>query len=232
MRIPFAWEETATKTFLKEVLQTLLLTAIIFFGTRLAVQNYRVEGSSMYGTLHHSEFVLVNKLAYARSEPRHGDIIVFNYPENPSEQFVKRIIAIPGDSIEIRQSNVYVNGEKIVEPYVGRGAQVAGFVDRDELSRRTVPPHSYFVMGDNRRGSRDSREWGFLERKFIVGKVWLAYWPPPDFGIVEHFELVVPEPGARKEAAFRENAVVVYIAASSVAVAESDIAKFQAEVAA
>ena len=193
-------EENTTKTFAKEVLQTLLLTAVIFFGTRLAVQNYRVEGSSMYGTLHHSEFVLVNKLAYVRSEPRHGDIIVFNYPEDPSEQFVKRIIAIPGDSIEIRQGNVYVNGGKITEPYVNRGSQVAGFVDRDELSLRTVPEGAYFVMGDNRRGSRDSREWGFLPRKFIVGKVWVAYWPPEDLGVIEHFQLIVPDPAGRKEA--------------------------------
>ena len=193
-------EETATKSFAKEVLQTLLLTAIIFFGTRLAVQNYRVEGSSMYGTLHNSEFVLVNKLAYTRSEPRHGDIIVFNYPEDPSEQFVKRIIALPGDSIEIRQGSVYVNGEQLIEPYINRGAQLAGIADRDELSFRTVPAESYFVMGDNRRGSRDSREWGFLQRKYIVGKVWLAYWPPPDFGVIEHFELPVPDPGGRKEA--------------------------------
>ena len=193
-------EEITTKSFAKEVLQTLLLTAIIFFGTRLAVQNYRVEGSSMYGTLHHSEFVLVNKLAYVRSEPLHGDIIVFNYPQDPSEQFVKRIIAIPGDTIEIRQGIVYVNRGKVTEPYVNKGTQLAGFADRDELSSRTVPTDSYFVMGDNRRGSRDSREWGFLPRKFIVGKVWLAYWPPPDFGVIEHFELIVPDPVDRKEA--------------------------------
>ncbi len=193
-------EETATKSFAKEVLQTLLLTAVIFFGTRLAVQNYRVEGSSMYGTLHHSEFVLVNKLAYVRSEPQHGDIIVFNYPEDPSEQFVKRIIALPGDTIEIRQGAVFVNGEKINEPYVSRGAQLAGFTGRDELASRTVPADSYFVMGDNRRGSRDSREWGFLPRKFIVGKVWVAYWPPEDFGIIQHFELIVPEPAGGGEA--------------------------------
>ena len=154
----------------------------------------------MYGTLHHSEFVLVNKLAYVRSEPQHGDIIVFNYPNDPSEQFVKRIIAIPGDTIEIRQGIVYVNGEKVIEPYINKGTQLAGFSNRDELSSQTVPPESFFVMGDNRRGSRDSREWGFLPRKFIVGKVWLAYWPPPDFGVIEHFELQVPEPGGRKEA--------------------------------
>ena len=155
----------------------------------------------MSGTLHHSEFVLVNKLAYIRSEPAHGDIIVFNYPENPSEQFVKRIIAIPGDSIEIRQGSVYVNGKVLNEPYVSRGAQIAGFTERDVLPLRTVPSGAYFVMGDNRRGSRDSREWGFLPRKFIVGKVWLAYWPPDDFGIIDHFELYVPDPAGRKEAA-------------------------------
>ena len=194
------WEEIATKSFAKEVLQTLLLTAIIFFGTRLAVQNYRVEGSSMYGTLHHSEFVLVNKLAYVRSEPQHGDIIVFNYPIDPSEQFVKRIIAIPGDTIEIRQGVVYVNGESVTEPYVSVGSQLAGFANRDELSSRTIPADAYFVMGDNRRGSRDSREWGFLPRKFIVGKVWVAYWPLEDFGVIEHFELIVPDPIDRKEA--------------------------------
>ena len=155
----------------------------------------------MYATLHHHEYVLVNKLAYVRSEPQHGDIIVFNYPLEPSEQFVKRVIAVPGDVIEIRQGVVYVNGEKIVEPYISRGAQIAGLTVRDELSDRSVPADSYFVMGDNRRGSRDSREWGFLPRKFIVGKVWVAYWPPEDFGVVEHFQLVVPEPSGRKESA-------------------------------
>ena len=171
----------------------------------------------MYGTLHHSEFVLVNKLAYVRSEPQHGDIIVFNYPEDPSEQFVKRIIALPGDTIEIRQGAVYVNGQKINEPYVSRGAQLAGFTSRDELASRTVPAESYFVMGDNRRGSRDSREWGFLPRKFIVGKVWVAYWPPEDFGVIQHFELIVPEPAGSKEAvamtggfAFSEAVAVFY----------------------
>ena len=206
---------TATKAFAKEVLQTLLLTAVIFFGTRLAVQNYRVEGSSMYATLHHSEFVLVNKLAYVRSEPRHGDIIVFNYPEDPSEQFVKRVIAVPGDVIEIQQGVVYVNGEKIVEPYVTRGAQIAGLTVRDELSDRVVPDGAYFVMGDNRRGSRDSREWGFLPRKFIVGKVWVAYWPPDSVGVIEHFQLIVPAPGGRKEAA---GAMAVF---STIAVSDS-----------
>ena len=204
----FCLEEIATKSFAKEVLQTLLLTAVIFFGTRLAVQNYRVEGSSMYGTLHHSEFVLVNKLAYVRSEPQHGDIIVFNYPQDPSEQFVKRIIAIPGDTIEIRQGIVYVNGERVTEPYVSKGTQLAGFADRDELSNRTVPADAFFVMGDNRRGSRDSREWGYLPRKFIVGKVWVAYWPLDDFGVIEHFELIVPDPIDRKEAADLDSVAV------------------------
>ena len=164
----------------------------------------------MYSTLHHSEFVLVNKLAYVRSEPQHGDIVVFNYPQDPSEQFVKRIIAIPGDTIEIRQGTVYVNGGKINEPYVSRGAQLAGFTSRDELASRTVPADAYFVMGDNRRGSRDSREWGFLPRKFIVGKVWLAYWPPPDFGVIEHFDLLVPDPATGSEAVVIFDEVAVF----------------------
>ena len=171
----------------------------------------------MYATLHHSEFVLVNKLAYVRSEPRHGDIIVFNYPEDPSEQFVKRVIAVPGDVIEIQQGVVYVNGEKIVEPYVTSGAQIAGLTVRDELSDRVVPDGAYFVMGDNRRGSRDSREWGFLPRKFIVGKVWVAYWPVESVGVIEHFQLIVPEPGGRKEAA-GAGAVAVF---STIAVTDS-----------
>lgn len=163
---------------LLEIAETVLLAALIFFGTRLLVQNFLVEGPSMSPNLADSEFLLVNKLSYLTEDPQRGDVIVFRSPRNPDEDLVKRVIGLPNDEVEIRGGQVFVNGHVVDESSYFQGA-----IARDTSVRR-VPEDSYFVMGDNRLQSRDSRDIGSVPRASIVGRVWLVYWPPGKFGFL------------------------------------------------
>ena len=161
-----------------EILETVLLAALIFFGTRLLVQNFRIEGPSMSPNLVDAQFLLVNKLSYVASEPERGDVIVFRSPRSPDEDLVKRVVALPNEEVEIKEGSVFVNGRRLNE-----SSYFQNFVDRD-MSPMRVPAGSYFVLGDNRLQSRDSRDIGSIPRASIVGRVWLVYWPPSDFGVV------------------------------------------------
>lgn len=163
---------------LLEIAETVLLAALIFFGTRLLVQNFLVEGPSMSPSLADSEFLLVNKLSYLAEDPQRGDVIVFRSPRNPDEDLVKRVIGLPNDEVEIRAGQVLVNGHLVDE-----SSYFSGPIGRDTPLRR-VPEDSYFVMGDNRLQSRDSRDIGTVPRASIVGQVWLVYWPPGKFGFL------------------------------------------------
>ncbi len=109
--------------------------------------------------------------------PRPGDVIVFRYPLDPQRDFVKRVIGVPGDTVEIRRGVVYVNGKALDEPYVTAPSI-------DTMAQRTVGPDEYFVLGDNRRASNDSRDWGPVPLKNIIGKVWMTYWPTSRFGFM------------------------------------------------
>ena len=163
---------------LLEVAETVLLAALIFFGTRLLVQNFLVEGPSMSPNLADSEFLLVNKLSYLTEDPHRGDIIVFRSPRSPDEDLVKRIVGLPSEVVEIRGGQVYVNGQLVDESSYFKGA-----IGPDTPARRVLEG-SYFVMGDNRLQSRDSRAIGSVPRASIVGQVWLVYWPPGKFGLI------------------------------------------------
>ncbi len=164
-------------TALRELIETLLLTLVIFLLIRFAVQNFRIEGFSMEPNFHDGEFLLVNKIVYMLHPPERGDVIVLRYPPVPSRDFIKRVIGLPGDKIEIVNGRVYINGELLPEPYpLNEGTYTFGPV--------TVGPDEYFVLGDNRNNSSDSHSWGMLPTKNIVGKAWIAYWPPQFIGIV------------------------------------------------
>lgn len=174
---------------LLEIAETVLLAALIFFGTRLLVQNFLVEGPSMSPNLADSEFLLVNKLSYLTEDPQRGDVIVFRSPRNPDEDLVKRVVGLPNDEVEIRGGQVYVNGHVVDE-----SSYFAGSIGRNTSPRR-VPEDSYFVMGDNRLQSRDSRDIGSVPRASIVGQVWLVYWPPGKFGFLpEAIPTLAPVP--------------------------------------
>lgn len=134
---------------------------------------FTVDGPSMMPTLRHGERLLVDKLTYRFSEPQRGDIVVFRYPSDPRQHFIKRLIGLPGDTVEIRDGRVFINGVALEEDYV-----VQPILGR--YGPRTVPEGTYFVLGDNRNNSEDSRDprVGFVPRDHLVGRAVWRYWPP------------------------------------------------------
>ena len=154
------------------------------------VKPYRIPSGSMLDTLRPGDRVLVNRMIYHLRDPHRGDVIVFHYPQDPDVVFIKRVVGVPGDLLEVRDGHLYVNGRKVAEPYVHRTrgradptvaqATIAGGTMRDPWSLAEpyrVPVGSYFVMGDNRTDSDDSRGWGTVPRAAIVGEGLATYWP-------------------------------------------------------
>jgi signal peptidase I len=182
-----------------ELLQTLALAAVIFFVVRAMAQNFRVEGSSMEPGLHDGQYLLVNKAVYFRLNlktlskyipfidpgdnpkrflfhpPRRGDVVVFRFPQDPSRDFIKRVIGVPGDTVEVRSGTVYVNDKPLTEPYITSKPDYS-------YPRQTVPAGQYFVLGDNRNNSFDSHIWNFVPEENIIGRALISYWPLSDFG--------------------------------------------------
>jgi signal peptidase I len=155
------------------------LTLVIFLGVRLGVQNFRVEGFSMQPTLQTNQYLLVNKVAYMVGEPQRGDIVVFRLPQDPRRDLIKRIVALPGEEVEVRTGVVYVDGKALDEPYI-----------KDKplyfFSKKKVPENEYFVLGDNRNNSFDSHVWDFLPKEYLIGRAWVSYWPVQSWSVVEH----------------------------------------------
>jgi signal peptidase I len=167
--------QTKKKSYLlREVIETVVLTALLFLAINLAVQNYDVDGPSMEPSLHNQERIMVDKVSYLFHSPNRGDVIVFKAPPSPSEDYVKRIIAVPGDTITVVGTTVKVNGTTLDETYVDPADQGNGYAP---IINRVVPSNDYFVMGDDRVNSYDSRAWGFVPRANIIGRAALVYWP-------------------------------------------------------
>jgi len=145
-------------------------TLIVTFGFQVA----RVEGQSMAPTLHDQDRLIVNKLLYRLSEPRRGDIVMLYYPINPDKSFVKRVIAEEGDQVRIVNGRVFVNEVPLADDYVP-----SEFRGHDDWGPQAIPEGYYFVMGDHRNNSSDSRHWGMVPKKYIIGKVQLRWWPLP-----------------------------------------------------
>ncbi len=158
----------------REVIETVVLTVLMFMVIRLAVQNFNVDGHSMEPGLHNTELILVDKWSYLFRAPARGDVIVFVAPPQPSHDYVKRIIGLPGDIITIQNTTVYVNGVRLNEPYVAPANQGNPY---PSFANLVVPPNAYFVLGDNRGGSSDSRDWGCVPAKNLIGQAALVYWP-------------------------------------------------------
>jgi signal peptidase I len=173
------------KTKLKQYAWTLAIALVIGVLLRTyVVQAYRIPSRSMEDTLLKGDFLLVSKVSYWRSEPQVGEVVVFEYPLNPSKDFIKRIIATPGQTVEVINKKLYIDGNPAEDwfPHKHTDYQIypPEYSNRDNFGPFQVPPGQYFVMGDNRDNSQDSREWGFLERKYIKGKAALLYfsWAP------------------------------------------------------
>ncbi len=178
---------------LRELVETVVLSLVIFLLIRQVVQNYRIESHSMEPNFYEGQFILVNKLAYKLGAPQRGDVIVFHNPNNTDEDYIKRVIGLPGDTVEILNQSVLINGEVLTEPYDMNMLRPDSY-----FGPYVVSPDHLFVMGDNRPNSKDSRSFGELSSDLIVGKAWVRVWPITEFGRVMHYEL---EPGATAQAA-------------------------------
>lgn len=166
------------RSLLREILETVLLTLIIFLILNTLTGRFQVQGSSMEPTLHDGQYLLVSKLSYWLQPPDRGDIVVFHSPNNATDDYIKRIIALPGERVKIQNGQVHVNNAPLEEPYVANQSSYSGSWNLEE--------NEYFVLGDNRSNSSDSHTWGALPRENIIGKAWASYWPPQGWGLVNH----------------------------------------------
>ena len=189
------------RELVRELIETVLLALAIFLTLQFSVQNFRVEGSSMRPTLEEDQFLLVNKIVYLRIDrdsitrllpfidddgdetffafhpPKRGEVIIFHFPRDPSRDFVKRVIAVPGDTVEIRRGQVYINGIALDEPYITHP-------DTRSVAPTRIGPEFYYVLGDNRGSSNDSRDWGPVPTENIIGRAWVSYWPLENFNVL------------------------------------------------
>jgi signal peptidase I len=178
--LPKIRRPAAEKSPLREFLETILgAAALAAFIMIFIARAYTVDGPSMLPTLINGERLMVDKITYRIRPPRRGEIVVFRYPANPKESFIKRVIGVPGDTIQIYGGVVYVNEESLAEDYLGEA-----FYGR--FGPRTVPENAYFVLGDNRNNSEDSRDprVDFVPRSMIVGRAIWRYWPIPRMSII------------------------------------------------
>ena len=190
------------RMLVREVVETGLLAVLVFLCVRASFGTYRVEGHSMDPTLADGQFLVVNELAYARvdvgtlrkllpfwgdggpaerqlfSAPQRGDIIILHDPREPGgKELVKRVIGLPGEVVEISGGQVYIDGRLLQEPYIMQ--KWSG-----EKPRVLIPDGEYFVLGDNRNNSSDSREWDELPLDRVIGKAWISYWPSTYWGVI------------------------------------------------
>jgi signal peptidase I len=186
---PVELQKTKSKT--REYIESLIIAAIIaFFVRSFFIQAFKIPSSSMEPTLLIGDHLLVNRLSYVvkvpftdivifeLGKPDRGDVIVFRYPVDRSKDFIKRVIAREGDTVEIKDKTIYVNGKKMQDPWgsYSRDPSMPGFLSpKDNLQPVKVPKDSYFVMGDNRDRSLDSRFWGFVREEDLVGKAFILY---------------------------------------------------------
>lgn len=168
--------------FITETCKTVIVSLVAVYLIRsFIVQPFYVRGASMEPNFQDGQYLIINEISYRFEKPQHGDVIVFRYPLDPSEYFIKRVIGLPGDRVEIDDGKVFVNGEEFEEAYIPRGVFTYG---KNKIS---LGPTEYYVLGDNRPASSDSRRWGVLPARNIVGRVWLRGWPLNKAG-------VIPEP--------------------------------------
>jgi len=185
----------------RDIIEALVLAVVVFMLLQTTVRNFKVDGSSMDPTLEHGQFLLVNRLIYLQidkdrlskiipfwksddssshysiSKPKRGAIIVFQFPRDPSKDFVKRVVGLPGEVIEMRDGRVIVDGAVLEEPYLTAK-------DSSNKGEFKLGDDEYYVLGDNRSHSNDSRSWGPVPEANLRGKVWAVYWPVPGIQIL------------------------------------------------
>jgi signal peptidase I len=168
----------ATLSWFRDLFLSVLIAIVVIL---FLYQPVKVEGTSMMPNLQNDERIFINKFVYrfGISDIGRGDTVVFLYPGDPTKSYIKRVIGIPGDIVEIDDGKVVVNGKAINEPYVAES-----FRDQIPMARKEVPADQYFVLGDHRSSSNDSRSWGWVPRQYIYGKAVFVYWPLENLGAV------------------------------------------------
>ncbi len=196
--------------FVRELVETVLLTLVIFVAVRTVVVNYQVEGDSMRPNLQNGQYLLVNKAVYFHFDlnrlrnlapgpdranrevvylfhrPERGDIVVFDPPERSDKPYVKRVIAVEGETVAFREGKIYVNGKVLNEAYIVGSVNPAPFGGSGNDREVIVPANAVYVLGDNRNNSKDSRYFGAVSLDQVVGKAFISYWPPDDAGLIPH----------------------------------------------
>ena len=183
--------ETEPKTgklssFLLDILQTIVLALAIFMIAYLFLfQPHQVKGHSMDPNFSDGEYLLTDKLSYRFGEPKRGDVVVFEAPVNRREDYIKRILALPGENVMVKDGKVLINGRPLDEEYIPETFRTNPGVYLADGSTITLRPDEYIVMGDNRDHSSDSRSWGPVKKSDLVGRAWVIYWPPKLWGLVK-----------------------------------------------
>jgi len=166
-------------SWIRETVETVVIALVLAFLIRsFIVETFWIPSGSMEPTLMVGDRIMAYKIFYGINRVKRGDIIIFKFPLDPKKDFVKRVIGLPGDTIEIRKKEVYVNKKRLIEPYAVHSDNWDTGFPRDEYGPVKVPPDSLFVLGDNRDSSEDSRYWGYVPKENIIGKAFLIYWPP------------------------------------------------------
>ena len=168
------------RDFICETLTTILTALVVFLGLQATIQGSIVLGSSMQPNFETGQWLIVNKAIYRFSDIKRGDVVILRPPSNLDTDSIKRVIALPGETVEIKDRLVYINGELLSEPYI---------LDASRYTMKLLEiPHGHcFVLGDNRNSSNDSHVWGPLPLDNIEGKVWLSIWPPDDWGVAPDY---------------------------------------------
>ncbi len=181
---PSSQKREKGRTWLDELLETLLMAAALFFVINLFTGRYVVLSVSMEPTLYEGEYVLALKAVYWFSDPQRGDVVVFHPAQSFGKvPYIKRVIGLPGDTVEARDGRIWVNGTALDEPYVAQPVAYTG--------RWSVPEGTYFVLGDNRNNSSDSHAWGVIAREQIIAKAVLRYWPLTRLSVIHHYTYAV-----------------------------------------
>jgi signal peptidase I len=175
-------EPSTFLSVLREFFEVIVLAVILYFGISFAVQAVHVEGLSMFATLDDNDYLIANKIDYRLHPPQRGDIIILRPPTDNSKDFIKRVIALPGERLLIRDGIVYINGHKLDEPYLPEAWTTFNNWPANGSDGQLMGPNEYFVMGDNRNRSQDSRIFGPITRDRIDGRAWFRIWPLSKFG--------------------------------------------------
>lgn len=185
------WTDEATtgsklkSSFLELIEFVAIVVAVLAIIRFFIAEPHKVSGHSMVPNFQDGDFLITNKLAMRIGSLQRGEVVILHYPKDPDKVFIKRIIGLPTEHVKLLGGKIYINNQPLDEPYLPIGLSTPGEQYLSENQEVVVPNDAYFVIGDNRGGSSDSRDWGPVKLSFIIGQAWLRYWPPKSFTLLK-----------------------------------------------